>query len=147
MIVLVAAGPLVTLLYSSKFAGAVAPLRWLLPGIFMLSIGKVLVGELLAREKARYTVWASGAAVVTNIAGNLLLVPKMGIVGAALASSVSYSVLSGVLTWYYLRVTGTRWTSLVPRVEDLSAYRSLWCRVFRRHVTSQESVMGRGAAK
>ena len=147
VILLVAAGPLVALLYSSKFAGAVAPLRWLLPGIFTLSIGKILVGELLAREKARYTVWASGAAVVTNIAGNLLLVPQMGIVGAALASSVSYSVLSGVLTWYYLRVTGTRWTSLVPRVEDLSAYRSLWCRVFRRHVTSQESVMGRGAAK
>ena len=147
VILLVAARPLVTLLYSSRFAGAVAPLRWLLPGIFTLSIGKVLVGELLAREKARYTVWASGAAVVTNVAGNLLLVPQMGIAGAALASSVSYSVLSGVLTWYYLRVTGTRWTSLVPRVEDLSAYRNLWCRVIRGHVTSEEPVMGRGAAK
>lgn len=147
VVLLIAAGPLVTLLYSSEFAGAVAPLRWLLPGIFTLSIGKVLVGELLAREKARYTVWASGAAVVTNVAGNILLVPQMGISGAALASSVSYSVLSGVLTWYYLHVTGTRWTSLVPRLEDLSAYRNLWCRVIRGHVTSGEPVMGRGAAK
>jgi len=48
--------------------------------------------------------------------------------------------------WYYLRVTGTRWTSLVPRVEDLSAYKNLWCRVFRGHVT-EEPVMGRGTAK
>jgi hypothetical protein len=64
-------------------------------------------------------VWASGAAVVTNVAGNLLLVPQMGIAGAA----------------------------LVPRVEDLSAYRHLWCRVIRGHGTSEEPVMGRGAAK
>src|SRR5438445_1499045 len=142
VILLVAAGPPITLLYSFKFAGAVAPLRWLLPGIFTLSIGKVLVGELLAREKARYTVWPSGAAVVTNIAGNLLLVPQMGIVGAALASSVSYSVLAGVVTWYYLRVTGTRWTSLVPQVEDLSAYKNLWCRLLCGHVT-EEPVKGR----
>jgi O-antigen/teichoic acid export membrane protein len=127
--VYVVADPLVTILFSPSFAGAVAPLRWLLPGILTLSIGKVLVGELLARERARYTVFASGAAVVANVAGNLLLVPRMGISGAALASSVSYTILSGTLTWYYLRVTGLRWTVLVPCAEDLSAYRAAWRRL------------------
>ena len=75
-------------------------------GIFTLSIGRVLVAELLARERPRYIVWASSAAVVANVIGNLLLVPRMGISGASLASSVSYSIMSGVVTWYYRRVTG-----------------------------------------
>ena len=35
----------IRVLYSSEFVAAVAPLRWLLPGIFTLSIGKVLVAE------------------------------------------------------------------------------------------------------
>src|SRR5439155_461651 len=113
------------------FALAVPPLRWLLPGIFTLSIGKVLVAELLAREKPRYTVWASGAAVAANIIGNLLLVPRMGISGAALASSVSYTIMSSLLIWYYLRVTGLPWTVLIPRAADLSAYRALWRRMIR----------------
>ena len=87
--------PLVTILFSSSFSGAVAPLRWLLPGIFTLSIGRVLVAELLARETPQYIVWASATAVVANVIGNLVLVPRMGISGASLASSVSYSNVGG----------------------------------------------------
>jgi len=131
VVLFVVADPVVTILFSSSFAGAVPPLRWLLPGIFTLSIGKVLVAELLAREKPRYTVWASGAAVAANIIGNLLLVPRMGISGAALASSVSYTIMSSLLIWYYLRVTRLPWTVLIPRAADLSAYRALWRRMIR----------------
>jgi O-antigen/teichoic acid export membrane protein len=119
---------LVRILYSSAFAPAVAPLRWLLPGIFTLSIGKVLVAELLAREKPRYTVWASGIAAVVNIVGNLILVPRMGISGAAIASSMSYSLLSLVLIWYYVQESGVPWAALVVRWSDLSAYSVLWRR-------------------
>jgi O-antigen/teichoic acid export membrane protein len=71
-------------------------------------------------------VWASGAAVVANVAGNLLLVPRIGITGAAIASSVSYSILSAILIVYYLRVTGLSWTALVPRARDLAVYLALW---------------------
>jgi len=131
-VVFVLANPLVTMLFSSSFAGAVRPLRWLLPGIFTLCIGKVLVAEILAREKPRYTVWASGAAVVTNVVGNLLLVPRIGIDGAAIASSVSYSVLSAMLIVYYLRVTGRRWSVLVPRPRDVSVYFTVWRRTRNR---------------
>ncbi len=139
VVVYVVADPLVTMLFSSSFSGAVSPLRWLLPGIFTLSMGRVLVAELLAREKARYTVWASAAAVVVNVAGNLLLVPRMGISGASLASSVSYTIMSVIVSWYYLRVTGLSWKILVPRTSDLSAYRTLWRMVVRGHVASSAS--------
>jgi O-antigen/teichoic acid export membrane protein len=118
--------PVITVLFGRSFAGAAQPLRWLLPGIFTLSIGKVLVAELLVRERPRYTVWASGAAVVANVVGNLLLVPRIGIPGAAIASSVSYSILSAILVVCYLRVTGSSWIALVPRARDFSVYIALW---------------------
>jgi len=130
LVVAAIADPVVTTLFSSSFAGAVRPLRWLLPGIFTLSVGKVLVAELLAREQPRYTVLASGAAVVANIVGNLLLVPRIGIAGAAVASSVSYTILSAILVVCYLRVTGLSWTALVPRARDVGVYATLWRQLF-----------------
>jgi O-antigen/teichoic acid export membrane protein len=99
-LIFVVAAPVVTILFSSSFVGAVQPLRWLLLGIFTLSAGKVLVAELLAREKPRYIVWAAAAAVVANIVGNFAPVPRMGISGAAVASSVSYTIMSSMLTVY-----------------------------------------------
>ena len=115
----------IEILYSSNFNPTVAPLQWLLPGVFALSVGRVLVAELLAREKPQYMVWASGAATLINIAGNLLLVPRMGITGSAIASSVSYSLLALFLIRFYLRETGLPFSVLLPRRSDLVIYASL----------------------
>jgi O-antigen/teichoic acid export membrane protein len=124
--VFVFAGLGIRLLYSSAYEGSIAPLRWLLPGIFTLSLGKVLVTELLAQEKPRYTVWASGIAAFVNIAANLVLVPRIGISGAALASSISYTVLSVILMWLFVRETGVSWTAFLIRQSDFTAYSVLW---------------------
>ena len=124
--VFVFAGLGIRLLYSSAYEGSIAPLRWLLPGIFTLSLGKVLVTELLAQEKPRYTVWASGIAAFVNIAANLVLVPRIGISGAALASSISYTVLSVILMWLFVRETGVSWTAFLIRQSDFAAYSVLW---------------------
>ena len=143
LVVFAVADFFVELLYSSAFAPVVTPMRWLLPGIFTLSVGKVLVAEVLAREKPGYTVWASGVAAVVNIIGNFALVPSMGLAGAAIASSISYTILSGMLTWFYLRETGVSWTELIPRPSDCSLYvrlcsRSAWT-VRLQKGTSRES--------
>jgi O-antigen/teichoic acid export membrane protein len=127
--VFVLADFIIRILYSSAYAPAAVALRWLLPGILMLSIGKVLIAELLAREKITFTFWVGAVVVATNIAGNFLLIPRMGIAGASLASSISYTLLSIIVCWYYLKQTGVRWTRLVPCWADVQAYYAL----VRRH--------------
>lgn len=128
LVVFVFADVIVNTLFSPAYAPAVAPLRWLLPGIVTLSVGKVVVAEMFAREKVSYTVWVSGIGALVNVAGNIVLIPYMGISGAALASSISYSLLALLGTWYYLRQTGLPWTVLVPRPSDLAMYSALWAR-------------------
>jgi O-antigen/teichoic acid export membrane protein len=123
----ISADQIVTILYSSEFVAVVSPLRWLLPGIFAMSIGKVLVTELLARQKPYYALWSTGVAVVVNVLFNILLVPRMGITGAAIASTISYSLLSVIITWCYLRETGVAWRRLLPCKDDLFAYTEI-CR-------------------
>jgi len=126
LLVFALADVMVRVMYSSAFVEAVSPLRWMLPGIFIATAGKVLVAEILAREKIHYTVWVGIITVLVNIVGNFLLVPRMGISGAALASSISYALLSLILTWYYLRETHVQWTALLPSRSDLLPYTVLW---------------------
>lgn len=128
LFVFIMADKLIQLMYSSAFAEAVAPLRWLLPGILMASVGKVVLAELLAREKVKLMVWMTGITALINIAGNVLLIPIMGISGAALASSVSYAVLSIMMTSYYLQETGVPIRTFLPRRADLMIYAALWHR-------------------
>jgi len=142
LLVFALAGFVVPFLYSSAFAAAVTPLRWLLPGVFALSVGKILVTELLARQRPGYTVWASGAAAAVSLASNLVLVPRLGISGAAIASTLSYGLLSLILTRYYLRETGHSWTVLLPKPSDLRAYARVWSRRGPRAASSR----GRTAA-
>jgi O-antigen/teichoic acid export membrane protein len=120
----------VRLLYSAEFAASVAPLRWLLPGIFTLSVGKVLVAEILARKKTMYTLLISIVAAVLNVAGNFLLIPQMGIAGAALASSVSYTISSALLVWCYVHETRVPWTALLPQLSDFQIYGSVARQIF-----------------
>jgi O-antigen/teichoic acid export membrane protein len=143
LLVFALADVVVRLIYSPAFTESVGPLRWLLPGIFTSTIGKVLVAELLARERVHFTVWMGGIAAPVNIAANLVLVPRMGILGASLASSISYSLLSFMMIWYYLRETGVSWTALVPRPSDLAFYAALWSRPLK--ATPTIGVSPRGA--
>jgi O-antigen/teichoic acid export membrane protein len=116
------AGVAVDLLYGPAFAPTVAPLLWLLPGIFTLTVGKVLVSEMLAREKVRFTVWVSLAGACLNAAANACLVPRLGLSGASLASSLSYTIVSLIVIVYYLLETGVPAAALCPRPEDLLVY-------------------------
>jgi O-antigen/teichoic acid export membrane protein len=111
--------PLVRLLYSSRFLPAVTPLFILLPGIVMISIAKIVTSDLTARGYPRASMWAGLVAVVSNIAANLVLIPRFGLAGAALSSTISYTLCAVVLVAYFRRVTGVSVTALVvPTVAD-----------------------------
>lgn len=124
-LVFAGAGVAVDLLFGEAYDATSSPLRWLLPGILTLTVGKVLVAELLAREKILFTSMLSVAAATINTTTNFLLIPRMGIVGAAVASSLSYSLISLIVAWYFVRVTGVPWADLAPRRSDLLAYGKL----------------------
>jgi len=113
---------LITTLYSSAFAATSTAVKWLLPGVVALTVGKVLIAALAAREKVAFTAWLAAVAALLNIIANFVLIPFMGIAGAGLASSLSYSLITGVVLRRYVRETGFCWTVILPRLGDVSTY-------------------------
>lgn len=103
-LLLFVAGPwLIPFLYGKEFVDAILPFQLLLPGIALISIYLVLHSDLTGRGQARYTLIVFSVALVINIILNVTLVPRIGINGSALASSICYGVASIALAYLYAR--------------------------------------------
>jgi enterobacterial common antigen flippase len=89
----VVASPLVRILFGTEFLPAVVPFQILLPGIVALGINTVFMQYFAGRGMPLFAVVAPAAAAVLNVALNLVLLPRLGIAGAAVASVIAYSVM------------------------------------------------------
>lgn len=95
-------GPGIRILYGDSFAGAIVPFILLLPGTVLLSIPKFLEASLIAEMgRPEVLVWGKGAGLLVNVALNFWLIPHYGISGAAVASSLSYSLQAAVFLGLY----------------------------------------------
>jgi O-antigen/teichoic acid export membrane protein len=102
------------------FLPALTPLLVLLPGVVVLSAAWSSSGYLTGIGRPGLTSTISLVSLAVNVAVNLLLIPQLGIVGAALASLVSYTLSAIVLTAVAARFSGNRLDTLwVPRSSDV----------------------------
>jgi O-antigen/teichoic acid export membrane protein len=86
----VLAEPTVTLYYGEEFKPAVLPLLILLPGAMGFAVARPILAIGQGKGDFRLLIYATAGAATVNLALNLLLIPRMGIVGAAIATSVGY---------------------------------------------------------
>ena len=75
----------------SEYAAAVTPLVFLVPGAVGFALARPLLAIEQGKGELRYPIAATGASAVVNVALNLTLIPRYGMVGAAAATSVGYA--------------------------------------------------------
>jgi O-antigen/teichoic acid export membrane protein len=95
----------ILIVFSSAFLGAYAPLLILLPGVVLLGAGKILTNDIAGRGYPHYNSITAGLSIVVTIILDLILIPPMGVVGAALASTASYSLTFFISVGFYLTVS------------------------------------------
>lgn len=97
------------------------PLIVLLPGVLGLALNRVASHHLMGHGQTRLP-W------ITNLGGaglligfDFMLIPRWGIVGAALASTVSYLLVALILLWAVAELLNVSPLQLViPRRDDLA---------------------------
>src|SRR5262249_21364575 len=106
-------------LFGARFASSVPVIWWILPGTVALALGKVAASDLAGRRKTYYTSIFGILSLVITALLDILLIPRMGIAGAALASSVAYTIY-GVLLLVALRhELQVSWSAiLIPSPSD-----------------------------
>lgn len=121
-------GPwLVELVYGAAFAQAGVALRWILPGVVAYSVVAVLSRYVTGRGRPGAATLVLVAGLVANVTANLMLIPAMGIAGAALASSLSYGLTAALMLAVFLHLSGRTVTEtlLVRRTDLAGASRSV----------------------
>ena len=114
----IVARPLVVFLFGAQFAQAATVIAVLIPGIMVWGIASQPAAYLATH--GRLFPRMSTATLLINFTLNLALIPVLGPVGAAVATAVSYSVISGYIIRTFVRETGTRSRDLfVVRLADV----------------------------
>lgn len=85
------ARPLIIFLLGPDFLPSVLPLMILLPGIILLGGAKTISADLAGRGKPEINTYIAFISLFLNVGLNLWMIPKWGIAGAALATTLSYS--------------------------------------------------------
>ena len=112
--------PIVWLLYGQEYAEAYPIMLAMSPGIVALSASRTLASDLVGRGLTTATCVASISALIVNVVLNLCLIPRFGGIGAAVATSVSYSLMAAMIWISYLKASQVPWWSpLIPRLDEL----------------------------
>ena len=98
-------GPLVVTLYGRSFGESVLAFQLLLPGVLFLSVQTILMHYFYSAGAPAVTLYAPLAGTVANVALNLILIPRYGIEGASIASTLAYGA---VLLWCWLAFNRAR---------------------------------------
>lgn len=97
--------PLIRFIYSSEFSQAFLPLLVLLPGVILLGAARVLTNDIAGRGFPQYNSINSAMALIVTIGLDISLIPKFGILGASIASSIAYTLTFVMSLYFYRRVS------------------------------------------
>ena len=83
---------IISYLFIDEFIAAIIPLKILLPGMACLALGKIMSSYLAGKGKPGLQSYAIFLALMIAIIANFILIPSYGIIGAAIATTLSFIV-------------------------------------------------------
>ncbi len=120
--------------YGEDYADAAVPLPYVSWGVVMMSMYVLLSRNFTSRGRQFINIIAAYVALCGNLGLNFMLVPELGIRGAAIATASSYTLAAFILFGFFL------WESRLPWHEALVLRRSdlvMWRHLFNRFVVSR----------
>lgn len=82
------------LAFGTEFTPAAPALFWLVPGLILLAISGFVKLDLTGRGRPGWISIVLSICAIVNLVLNLILIPQLGIVGAAIASSITYAIMT-----------------------------------------------------
>jgi len=97
-----------TLLLSAQYEQSMTVAPIVATGYLFLTSIHLLELKWYAFGQTRYILWHTLVGVVVNLALNVLLIPRLGITGAAWATTIGYAAQFTIAYWLFRRVETTR---------------------------------------
>lgn len=118
------ARPIISAVWGQEFVGSYYALLALLPGVVVFAVPKVVSADLLARGRSDIAAAAAALSLVVTIALGLALIPRIGVMGAAVTSSSAYLTFAVYCAVKYSKLTGLQVRRLFYSRQDLANWGS-----------------------
>ncbi|QFU83060.1 flippase [Natronorubrum aibiense] len=89
----------VPLYFGAEAEPAIEPLLLLLPGALGFALARPILAVSQGNGTLRYPIAATGTAAVINVVLNAILIPRYGMHGAAVATSIGYGTMFAFHCW------------------------------------------------
>jgi O-antigen/teichoic acid export membrane protein len=112
--------PLTSLIFGSRYPKAAVPLAMLAVGMAVYGLYLLLSGAWRGMGRPAIDAWATGAGTLATVGLGLILVPSVGLIGAAIAFTTGSAVQLLTISGYTVRALAVGAGS---RLDDVMAYR------------------------
>jgi O-antigen/teichoic acid export membrane protein len=113
--------PLIVRLWGPEATMAANALVWLLPGIVMGAATRIVAYDFSARGKPIYNSYLSIVVMVINVIANLILIPRLGMIGGAISTTIAYTFNSIATAVLYRRFSDLpTWKLFIMQREDFA---------------------------
>ena len=120
------------LLFSEEFADIRPVILLMAPGIVFFSAHTVLANYFSGTGKPKYNLYASLIGLSVTLVSAFILIPLLGIRGAAITTTLTYSALF-VYQWIvFHKQTGSKLNQLIPNQEDWNWVKAEWNRIVKK---------------
>ncbi|MFA6174990.1 MAG: oligosaccharide flippase family protein [Phycisphaerae bacterium] len=132
IITLILLSPMIKFVFGQDYAMSVLPFVAFMPGLLLFASTRPLVSYLTHLEKPGYSIISSWIGVVSNVVLNYFFIHSMGIVGAAIATSISNILMALVLVLFFKYESGVPLYQFVPQPNDLKIIKNVIIRMFHK---------------
>ncbi len=113
LILFLVAPTLIPMLYGNQFTESGRIVQLLMPGVVAFTIVKVLYMDIAGKGNPSISLLVLIPALIMNIILNLIWIPQYGAKGAALASTISYSISAVGFLFLYARMVDIKVINLI----------------------------------
>jgi O-antigen/teichoic acid export membrane protein len=120
MVGMVLAAPILCVtFFGEEFRGSIVQLRVLVIGALGMLALTIFGNALVARGKPVLSSVALGAGFVCTLVLDIVLIPRYGGIGAAVASTIAYMTAGALMCLFFVRGLGASFGDLVPRGSEV----------------------------
>ncbi|TQR21226.1 flippase [Psychrobacillus vulpis] len=123
----------VFILFGINYMEASMVIRILMIGITLFSIEKILSSDISGRGKPQVNLYTSLFTIICNVILSIIFIPKLGIKGAAMATSITYSLTFLIKLIIYIKITKSKLKHiLIINIDDIEYIINLITKLIRR---------------
>ena len=115
----------INLFFGESYSQSVIPFLYLIPGVVIFSMSKVLANDFIGRGYPQINTYIAFVTALCNLGLNFWLIPKYGIKGAAIATTSSYLLDALMKSCYFSSKNNISFSEFyIIKFSDLTLYKN-----------------------